>query len=110
MRIASASIPRETAIQSVAQNTAGMPVALAMFTASVDALGANGEERKKTVFRSSNAFKTHCTARKLTKKVATRGFANLATATSPIDNSVPARNVNGTPESVPQVKIGESSP
>ena len=39
--------------------TAGTPVALAMLVASVGAAGANGDERKKTVFRSSRAFRTH---------------------------------------------------
>ena len=38
-------------IQREAQTTAGMPVAAAMFTASVGALGAKGDERKKTVFQ-----------------------------------------------------------
>ena len=59
MRIARASIPSAVMIQREAQTTAGMPVAAAMFTASVGALGAKGDERKKTVFRSRRAFRTH---------------------------------------------------
>ena len=35
---------------------------------------------------------------KLTKKVARREFANLATATNPTDNNVPASRVKGIPD------------
>src|SRR5438552_8153459 len=81
------------------QRIAGMPVALAMFKASVGTEGANGDERKKTVFRSSSALRMHCTARKLTKNEATLALANLATRTKLIDSSVPATRVKGIPES-----------
>src|SRR5437667_6808916 len=97
------------AIQTMDQRIAGMPVALAMFKASVGTLGANGDERKKTVFRSSSAFKTHCTARKLTKKVAKRGLAKRASATRPTESSVPAISVNGIPENAPD-QTGLNSP
>ena len=74
-----------------------------MFSASVGTVVANGDEGKNTVFRSSKAFKTHCTARKLTRKVATRAEANRATANNPTDISTPASNVKGRPPSEPQV-------
>ena len=76
---------------------------MAMFTASVGTLGAKGDERKKTVVRSSKAFRTHCTASRLTKNMANFGLVNLATANSPSDNTTPASSVKGTPESVPAV-------
>src|SRR2546423_13317842 len=59
---ATATIKTDSAIQRTAQNIAGIPVAFAMFSASVGTVAANGEDRKKNVFRSSSAFKTHCTA------------------------------------------------
>src|SRR5213594_1992775 len=68
-----------------------------MLTASVGTLGPNGDERKKTVFRSSSALSTHCTASKLTTNVATLKLANLATRNSPTDRAIQANNVNGTP-------------
>src|SRR5688500_17610654 len=110
MRIARARITSAIKIQMMAQMNAGMPVALAMFTASVGTLVANGEERMKTVFRSSSAFRTHWTARKLTKKVATRALANLARATKPTERDVPAIRVKGMPESAPPEKIGVRRP
>src|SRR5687767_8985164 len=110
MRIARARITSAIAIQMTAHKNAGMPVALAMFTASVGTVGANGEERKKTVFRSKSAFKTHWTARKLTKNVATLALANLARATKPIEREVPARKVKGMPESAPEETIGTKVP
>src|ERR1700738_2448458 len=79
--------------------TAGRPVALAIFAASVGTVGPNGDERKKTVFRSSKAFRTHWTASRLKTKVATRALANLATATRPAARAMPAKNVNGIPVS-----------
>src|SRR5215471_17685393 len=98
-----ARIRTEAAIHRTDQNSAGIPVALAMLSASVGTVAANGEERKKTVFRSSRAFSTHCTARKLTRKVATRAEAKRATANNPADISTPATSVNGRPLSEPQV-------
>src|SRR5207244_13293508 len=80
---------------------AGMPVALAMFTASVGTVGANGDERKKTVFRSSKAFKMHCTARKLTMKVAMRGLPNRATINNAPAKTMPAKRENGITVSGP---------
>src|SRR5450432_812886 len=103
-------MPKATAIQTTVQKIAGMPVALYMFIASVCTLGAKGAERKKTVLRSSKAFKTHCTARKLTKKLATRGLANLARATRPTVNKAPAIKVKGIPESEVHVMIGLNRP
>src|SRR6185295_14620438 len=85
-----------TTIHITAQTTAGVPVAFAMFTASVGTAGAKGVDRKKTVFRSSSALSMHWTARKLTKNVATRAVVYFATATRPTDNSVPARIVKGS--------------
>src|ERR1041385_7558102 len=80
---ATARIKTESAIQSTAQNIAGIPVALAIFSASVGTVVAKGEDRKNTVFRSSRAFKTHCTASKLTRKLATFAGAKRATANKP---------------------------
>ena len=40
-----ARIPMAIAIQATDQNNAGIPVAFAMFTASVGTFGPNGEER-----------------------------------------------------------------
>src|SRR5437870_13607703 len=90
-------IPNAIAIQTMAQAIAGIPVALYMFTASVGTDGANGDERKKTVFKSSSAFSTHCTASRLTTKVATAGDAKRATATRPIAKATPAKSVKGIP-------------
>src|SRR5213079_1070813 len=89
-------------IQTVAQIRAGMPVAFAMLSASVGTVAANGDDRKKTVFRSSKAFKTHCTAKRLTTKEATRAEAKRATANRPIDKSTPANRVKGSPLSESQ--------
>src|SRR2546430_17230760 len=94
---------RTDEIQTIDQTIAGTPVAFAMFSASVGTVVANGDERKKTVFKSSRAFKTHWTARKLTRKVATRAEANRATAKRPTDISTPASKVKGSPLSEPQV-------
>ena len=69
----------------------------AMFTASVGTLAANGDERKNTVFKSSKALRTHCTANRLTTKVAIRGRANRATAHKLIVKAKPANKVNGMP-------------
>src|ERR1051325_1116027 len=68
---ATARIKTESAIQRTAQNIAGMPVAWPIFSASVGTVVAKGEDRKNTVFKSSSAFKTHCTASRLTRKLAT---------------------------------------
>src|SRR5437868_5017259 len=81
------------------QMIAGTPVACDIFTASVGTLGLNGDERKRTVFRSSKAFSTHCTANMLTTNVATRGEAKRATMNNPITSAIPATNVNGILES-----------
>ena len=110
IRIAKPRITNAITIQVMAQKKAGIPVALAMFAASVEMAGPNGDERKKTVFKSSRAFSTHWTARKLTKKVATLGPANLANAIRPTDRSVPASNVKGIPESAPPVTMGVKIP
>src|SRR6185295_2323518 len=91
-----ARIPIAIPIQVTDQIKAGMPVAFAMFTASVGTVGPNGEDRKNTVFKSSRALSTHWTARKLTRKVATRARAYFATATNPTLSSVPARIVKGS--------------
>src|ERR1051325_1894484 len=98
------------AIQRMAQTSAGMPVALAMLTASVGTEGANGDERKNTVFKSSRALSMHWTASRLTKKVATRGLAYLAIAIRPRLSSVPARIVNGSAEETTPVMAGLMSP
>ncbi len=110
MRIARTRIAKAMAIQMMAQRNAGMPVAFAMFTASVGTLVSNGEERKKTVFRSNSAFRTHWTARKHTEKAANLALANLASATRPTDRDVPAIKVKGMPESAPHEKIGVRIP
>src|ERR1043165_714506 len=83
-----------------------------MFTASVGTVGpmAKGFEREKTVFRSKSAFKTHCTARKLTKKVATFALANLAIKTRPTEMNKPAKSVNGIPDHALIEKIGLKNP
>src|SRR6185503_142759 len=86
--IATSRIKTENAIHKPAQKIAGTPVVLAIFTASVGTVAANGDDRKKTVFRSSNAFKTHCTAKRLTTKVATRADAKRATAKSPLSEAL----------------------
>src|SRR5262249_26979348 len=111
-RTATARIRTEVAIQMTAQKRAGIPVALAMFTASVGTVAAKGDERKSTVFKSSKAFRTHWTASKLTRNVATRADANLATANRPADSSTPANSVNGRPLNVAHVpeKIGFTTP
>src|SRR4051812_30637121 len=111
-RTATARIKTEVAIQRTDQNSAGIPVAFAIFTASVGTVVTNSDERKKTVLRSSNAFSTHWTARKLTKKVATRADAKRATANNPAEIIRPAASVNGRPPSVPQVPamIGFTTP
>src|SRR5438105_1863035 len=93
----------EMATQTTAQRIAGTPVAFAMFTASVGTLAAKGEDRKKTVFKSSSAFSTHCTASRLTTKVATRALANRATANSPMESSTQATSVKGSPAREPHV-------
>src|SRR6266542_1482275 len=103
-------IPTAVAIQITAHASAGMPVAFAMFTASVGTDGANGVDRKKTVFRSSSALRTHCTARKLTKKVATRALAYLATRIKPRVSSVPANIVKGIADQAAPETTGLISP
>src|SRR4029077_18502091 len=100
-----ARIKTDSAIQSTAQNIAGIPVAFAMFSASVGTVVAKGEDRKNTVFRSSRAFRTHCTASKLTRKVATFAEAKRATASKPTDSRPPASNVKGRPPSEPHVPL-----
>src|SRR5437879_13499271 len=96
-------------IHTIVQMIAGMPVALAMFTASVGTEGANGDERKKTFFRSSRAFKMHCTARKLTMKVAMRGLPNRAMRNNAPAKAMPAKRVNGIPVSEPhEPEIGRA--
>src|SRR5207249_10805473 len=91
---------------------AGMPVALAMFTASGGTVGVNGDERKKTFFRSSKAFKMHCTARKLTMNVAMRGLPNCATRNNAPAKTMHAKKVNGNHGSEPHdpATIGLKSP
>src|SRR5581483_1344498 len=109
---ATTRINTEITIHSAAQNIAGMPVAFAIFKASVGTVAANGEDRKKTVFKSSSAFKTHCTASRLTTKLATLALANRATANSPTDSSTPATSVKGSPANDPHVpaRIGLITP
>src|ERR1051326_452883 len=85
----------------IAQIIAGTPVAFAMLTASVGTVAANGDERKKTFFRSKSAFKMHWTARKLTMKVAMRGLPKRATRNSAPAKAMPANSVNGIPVSEP---------
>ena len=103
-------IPNAITIHIVAQNIAGMPVAFAMFMASVGTEGAKGDDKKKTVLRSSSALRIHCTARKLTKNVATRELARRATATSPTESRVPATRVKGIPDQpIPDI-TGLNSP
>src|ERR1043166_8319262 len=102
---ATARIKTESAIQSTAQNIAGFPVAFAIFSASVGTVVAKGEDRKNTVFRSSRAFRTHCTASRLTRKVATFADAKRATANKPTDRSPPANKVKGRPPSDPHVPL-----
>jgi hypothetical protein len=97
-------------IQVAAQKIAGMPVAFAMFTASVGTDGANGEERKKTVLRSSKAFKIHWTARKLTKNVARRAPAYLAMRIKPTTSDVPASKVKGIPDHATPENTGLKTP
>src|SRR5206468_3018071 len=103
-------MPSAMAIQRMTHRRAGMPVAFAMFKASVGTVGANGDERKKAVLRSSSAFKTHWTARKLVKKAATRALANFATAISPAERRTPAKRVKGMPERAPHDTIGLKRP
>src|SRR6266404_412182 len=91
-------MPTEIVIQTLAQTSAGIPVAFAMLIASLGNLGPKGVERKNTVFRSSRALRTHCTARKLRKKVASRELANFAMATRPRVNNDPAKSVKGMPD------------
>src|ERR1700704_6533213 len=79
--------------------TAGMPVAAAMFAASVGTAGANGDDRKKTVFKSSRAFSTHCTAKRLNTNVATPALAKRATANNPTASAMPAKKVKEIPDS-----------
>src|SRR5439155_15719696 len=98
-RNATIRIANAAAIQTMVQMTAGMPVALYTFVASVGTAGAKGDERKKTVFKSSSAYSTHCTASRLNTKVATRALVNRATATSPTARAMPAKKVNGIPVS-----------
>src|ERR1044072_88987 len=93
-----AKIPIAMLIHATDQNNAGIPVALAMLTASVGTGEQDGEEGKKTVFMSGSAFSTHWTARKLTRNVAARGRAYFATATNPTLRNVPARIEKGSAE------------
>ena len=60
-----------------------------MFAASVGTEGPNVDESEKRVFRSKSAFNTLCTARKLTKNVATFALANLAIKIKPTEMIVP---------------------
>ena len=105
-----ARIPMAIPIQATDQIKAGMPVAFAMFTASVGTVGPKGEDRKKTVFKSSRALSTHWIARKLTRNVATRGRAYFATATSPTLSSVPAKIVKGSEDVTTPDMAGLISP
>src|SRR5262245_23953225 len=98
---ATTRIRTETVIQSEAQKRAGTPVAFAMFKASVGTVAANGDERKKMVFKSSSAFKTHWTGSRLTKKVAARADAKRATRKRPTDSRTPANKVKGMPLNAP---------
>src|SRR5215210_3445102 len=82
-------------IQIIAQKIEGMPVAFAILTASVGTLAPKGDERKKTVFKSESALRMHCTARKLTKKLAVPALAYLAMTMSPSVSTTPAISVNG---------------
>src|ERR1043166_515071 len=109
---ATARIRTEMVIQSEAQKRAGTPVAFAMFKASVGTVGANGDERKKTVLQSSKAFKTHCTASRLTTNVAARAEAKRATRKRPTVSKTPASKVNGMPLKATQApaKIGFITP
>src|SRR6185295_890824 len=109
-RIANQRIPSARIIQSPAQTIAGSPVAFVMFTVSVGTAGANGDARKKTVFRSNNALSTHCTARKLTKNPATLALANRAMSTSPTERTVPASKVNGMPAQLCKLNSGLNNP
>ena len=70
----------------ITQNMEGSPVAIDMLRASVWTEGPKGDERKKTVLRSVSAFRTHWTARKLKKNVATFALAKRAMRTSPTIN------------------------
>src|SRR5919205_1061747 len=63
----------ETAIQKSAQKMDGTPVSISMFFASVAA--SVETERKKRSRRPKTASRTHCTARKLTRKLRARGPA-----------------------------------
>ena len=87
-----------------------MPVAVAMFTASVGTAVANDADKKKTVFKSNSAFNTHCTARKLTKNVATFLLANFAIKINPAEMARPANSVNGIPDQAANEKIGLMNP
>src|SRR6267142_879234 len=109
-RIVTARIPNAIALQMIAQARAGMPVAFAMFTASVGTDGANGVDRKKTVFKSSKAFKIHWTARKLTKNVARRAPAYLAMRIKPTASDVPASKVKGIPDHATPESTGLNNP
>src|ERR1700730_144966 len=110
IRIAIQRIPSASTIQLRDQINAGIPVAFAMFTASVGTDGANGDERKKTVLRSKSALSTHWTARKLTKKDATRALENRAIKTRPTESKVPASSVNGIPDNAPHVSSRLNNP
>src|SRR5215218_8858494 len=81
-----------TTIQKSTQKMEGTPVAAAMFAASVCA--SVKAEAKSTFRKSKTAFKTHCTARNETRKVAARGFRYLAAAKSPKGIATPATSVN----------------
>src|SRR5215207_11307728 len=80
-----------TAIQKSAQKTEGTPVAAAMFAASL--CRSVRAEAKSTFRKSKTAFRTHCTARNETRKVAARGFRYLAAAKSPRGSATPETSV-----------------
>src|ERR1051326_8500349 len=86
----------ETTAQKSAQKIEGMPVSACMFPASVAA-----SERIESVRRSrrlKREFRTHCTARKLTRKLRTRGPAYFAAASRPRVMTAPETTVNGLNE------------
>ena len=92
--MANHKIPRASPIHITAQKMAGIPVNRDMFTASVIwGAALKGTDKKNTVLRSKRAFKTHCTARKLTKNEATFRLANRATRKRPTVKNKPPKRV-----------------
>src|SRR2546430_17575944 len=87
---------KATAYHDIAQKIEGSPVSDCMLPASYCALGLR--ERTKKSRRLKSGLRTHCIARKLTRKLRTRGGAYLAAARRPSEIMRPETTVKGLNE------------